>query len=199
MKYINQKKYPHWLYITRQLCDKEEDREKGKTTTIFSSGCGICSSIMVAHRLIPNCEYGLTEALNISYACKANEKIGTDYQRFAPAFAEKLGLDYEKTNDPERLRYCLRTGGAAVLHMKGDRDGHIGVFSNGGHYIAAISEERDGRIATLDPSFRPDKYDAEGRKGKVEIKNGVITLTDMQVLIDDSAPAPYSFYLFWRK
>ena len=199
MKYINQKAYPDLPYITRQLCDKEEDREKGKTTTIRSSGCGLCSAIMVAHRLLPNCNFGLADAINISYEAKANVKIGTDYQRFAPAFAEKLGLDFEKTNDPERLRYCLRTGGAAVVHAKGDREGHIGVFSNGGHYIAAISEERDGRIATLDPSFRPDKYDAEGRKGFVEITNGVMTLCDIQVLIDDTAPAPYSFYLFWRK
>jgi len=199
MKYVNQKKYPHYLYVTRQLCDKEEDREKGKTTTIATSGCGLCSAVMVAHRLLPNCEGDLKDVIELSYETKANVKIGTDYQRFAPAFAEKLGLDFEKTNDPEQLRHCLRTGGAAVLHMKGDRVGHIGVFSNGGHYIAAIAEERDGRIATLDPSFRPDKYDKEGIQGLVEIKNGVITLTDMQVLIDDSAPAPYSFYLFWRK
>ena len=199
MKYLNQRAYPHWLYITRQLCDKEEDVTKGKTTTISSSGCGICSAIMVAHRLLPNCEFDLTDAINISYEAKANVKIGTDYQRFAPALAEKLGLDFEKTNDPERLRYCLRTGGAAVAHIKGNREGYVGAFSTGGPYIAVISEDRDGRIATMDPSFRPDKYDKPGCEGLVEIKQGVVTLSDIQVLIDDSAPAPYSFYLFWRK
>ena len=199
MKYVNQKNHPHYLYITRQLCDKEEDREKGKNTTISSSGCGLCSAVMVAHRLIPNCEFDLPDAIALAYETKANVKIGTDYQRFAPGFAEKLDLDYEKTNDPEQLRYCLRTGGAAVVHIKGNREGHVGVFSTGGHYIAAISEERDGRIATLDPSFRPNKYDKEGVKGLVEIKNDVLTLSDMQVLVDDTAPAPFSFYLFWRK
>ena len=61
MKYVNQKNHPHYLYITRQLCDKEEDREKGKNTTISSSGCGLCSAVMVADRLIPNCEFDLTE------------------------------------------------------------------------------------------------------------------------------------------
>lgn len=108
-------------------------------------------------------------------------------------------LDFEMTNDPERLRYCLRTGGAAVLHMKGDREGHTGVFSVGGHYVAAISEERDGRIAILDPSYKEGKYDKEGRRGLVEMKNGVVALCDMQVIVDDTAPAEYSFYLFWRK
>ena len=199
MKYVNQKKYPDLPYTTRQLCDKEEDREKGKTTTIFTSGCGLCSAVMVAHRLIPNCEFELDDAIALSYDCQANLKIGTNYKRFAPALAEKLGLDYEMTDDPERLRYCLRTGGAAVVGITGNRADHVGAYSTGGHYIAAISEERDGRIATLDPSFRPDKYDKDGVKGLVEIKNDVLTLCDMQVLIDDTAPAPYSYYLFWRK
>lgn len=200
MKYVNQKQYPHWLYVTRQLCDKEEDRERGKTTTIFSSGCGLCSAVMVAHRLIPNCEFELTDAVDLSYACDANKKIGTNYKRFAPAFAEKLGLDYEMTDDPERLRYCLRTGGAAVVGITGDREDHVGVYSTGGHYIVAISEERDGRIATLDPSFRPDKYDKEGCKGLVEIKSGVLTLSKMDVLMKDTEnPNPNRFFLFWRK
>ena len=150
MKFVNQKDYPEIPYITRQLCDKEEDREKGKTTTISSSGCGLCSAVMVADRLIPNCEFGVQDAVDLSYECKANIKIGTAYTRFAPAFAEKLGLDYEMSNDPERLRYCLRTGGAAVLHIKGaNRGDYVGVFSSGGHYVAAVSEERDGRIALV--------------------------------------------------
>ena len=196
MKFVNQKKYPHWLYITRQLCDKEEDRERGKTTTIFTSGCGLCSAVMVAHRLIPNCEFGLEDAVALSYRCNANQKIGTNYKRFAPAFAEKLGLDYEMTDDPERLRYCLRTGGAAVVGITGNRADHVGAYSTGGHYIAAISEERDGRIATLDPSFRPDKYD----ENLVEIKAGVLTLSQMDVLMADTEnPKPNRFFLFWRK
>ena len=200
MKFVNQKDYPEIPYITRQLCDKEEDREKGKNTTISSSGCGLCSAVMVADRLIPNCEFGVQDAVDLSYECKANIKIGTAYTRFAPAFAEKLGLDYEMSNDPERLRYCLRTGGAAVLHIKGaNRGDYVGVFSSGGHYVAAVSEERDGRIAILDPSYKEGKYETEGRKGKVEMKHGVVALCDMQVLVDDTAPAEYSFYLFWRK
>lgn len=30
MKHVNQKEYPDFPYITRQFCDKEEDREKRK-------------------------------------------------------------------------------------------------------------------------------------------------------------------------
>ena len=198
MKYINQKEYPDWLYVTKTEMESEE-KEKGRTTTIYSSGCGLCSAIMVADRLVPNCGFDLKEALRMSYDTNANHLKGTDYKRFAPAFAEKFGLDMEMSNDPERLRYCLRTGGAAVVHVKGDRDGYVGVFSHIGHYIAAISEERDGRIAVLDPAYMVGRYDDEGRKGLVELKCGLVALCDMQVLVDDSAPADPSFYLFWRK
>lgn len=198
MKYVNQKKYPYWLYTTRQSYEGEE-KEKGLTTTIYSSGCGLCTAVMIASRLLPNCDFGLEDAMRISYACGANRMKGTTYRIFAPVFAQECGLDLEMTNDPERLRYCLRTGGAAALHVKGDRDGYVGVFSSGGHYVAAISEERDGRIAVLDPSYREAKYEKDGRRGLVEVKNGVIALCDMQVIINDTAPAEPSFYLFWRK
>ena len=198
MKYISQLDYQHIPYIT--CVDAEgELLERGKKTTVRSSGCGLCSAVMVADRLLPNVEFGVEDAVALSYECKANHKNGTDYKRFAPAFAEKFGLDFEMTNDPERLRFCLHTGGAAVLHSKGDREGYIGVFTHGGHYIAAISEERDGRIAILDPSFKECKYDEEGRQGLVELKNGVVALCDMEVLVKDTEPAPFSFYLFWRK
>lgn len=198
MKYVNQKEYPDWLYITRQSYEGEE-KKKGLTTTISSSGCGLCTAVMIVSRLLPNSDFGLEDAMRISYDCGANRMKGTTYKIFAPAFAKACGLDYEMTNDPERLRYCLRTGGAAALHAKGNTEDYIGVFTNGGHMMAAISEERDGRIAILDPSYTDGKYDTEGRKGKVEVKYGMISLCDMDVVVENTKPADPSFYLFWRK
>ena len=198
MKYICQYDFPDIPYITRTSMDGE-DYERGQRSTVKSSGCGLCSAIMVLDRLMPEYDFSVEDAVKLAYDSCANHRKGTDYKRFAPAFAEKFGLDYEMTSDPERLRYCLRTGGAAVLHSKGDRDGYIGVFTHGGHYIAAISEERDGRIAILDPSLKEGKYEEEGRKGLVELKNGVVALCDMQVLVNDTETADYGFYLFWRK
>ena len=198
MKYVNQLEYTHWLYTTRVDFEGEE-KEKGRTTTVRSSGCGLCSAVMVADRLIPDCGFELSDALQLSYDTGANRRIGTNYKLFVPAFADKCGLVFEMTNDPERLRYCLRTGGAAVVHAKCDREGYTGVFTKKGHYVVAISEERDGRIAVLDPSYKEGKYEEEGRKGLVEVKNDVIAKCDMQVLVDDSLIADPSFYLFWRK
>lgn len=198
MKYVNQKKYPHIPYITRTRLEGQ-DWEKGQKTTISSSGCGLCSAIMVADRLLPNCEFDLDAALRISYETEANHAGGTDYRRFAPAFAEKLGLTMERTNDPERLLYCLRTGGASFTVTTGDRENYIGVFSHGKHCIALIGEEPDGRIAVLDPSYLEGKYEEEGRKGKVEVKNGCIALCSLQVLLEETKDRDPAFYLFWRK
>lgn len=199
MKYINQLEYTHISYITRWEMELEADREKGKNTTVRSSGCGLCSSVMVADRLLVDYDFDLNAAVSLSYEVEANHNKGTDYKRFAPAFAEKMGLRWESTNDPEKLRACLRTGGAAVAHIGGDREGHIGVFSHGGHYVAVVAEEEDGRVVILDPSYKEGKYEEEGRKGLVELKNGVIALCHMDVLEADTANRDPGYWLFWRK
>lgn len=198
MKYINQLDYPHWLYVTKTDMEDEVQREKGKVTTVRSSACGLCSAIMVADRLLPNSTFDLTDAIDLSYAVKANHLVGTDYHLYAPAFAEKMGFRLEMTNEVEPLCECLRTGGAAVVHVGGDYEGHIGVFSHGGHYVAAIGMEPDGRVAILDPSYKLGKFEEEGRKGKVEVKNDFVCLCDPQVLAEDTVTRDPGFYLFWR-
>ena len=198
MKYVNQKDYPHWLYVTRTTLEGAE-YEKGRTTTMASSGCGLCAAVMAADCLLPNSTFSLEDALNLSYDTHANHKVGTDYEIFAPAFAEKVGLKLEMTDDAERVRYCLRTGGVVVVHSGGDKEGYIGVFTHGGHYVTAIAEEEDGRIAVLDPSYKVGKYEEEGRKGKVEMKYDFVALCDLQVLVEDAANRSPGFYLFWRK
>ena len=197
MKHINQQDYEHIPYITR-IEEQGEGYEKGQKTTVKSSGCGLCSSIMIADRLLPNCEFSLEDALALSYEAKANCGAGTNYKRYVPRFAERMGLEYQTSSDPQDLIHCLQTNGAAVVHVGGDRDGRVGVFSHIGHYIVAIGVERDGRIAVLDPSLKPGKYEEEGRKGKVEMKNGVIALTDLETLVQDSSNRSPSFWLFWR-
>ena len=109
-----------------------------------------------------------------------------------------MGFRLEMTNEVEPMCECLRTGGAAVVHVGGDYEGHVGLFSHGGHYVAAIGMEPDGRVAILDPSYKLNKFEEEGRKGKVEMKNGFICLCDPQLLVADTATRDPGFYLFWR-
>jgi hypothetical protein len=156
---------------------------------------------MVADRLLPANTFLLEQALALSVETGANHESGTVYKIYAPAFAEKLGLDLEVTDDPEKLRECLRTGGAAVAHVrsKEKEGGPVATFTHGGHYIAVVGEEPDGRLAILDPSWKPGKFDEPGREGKVEMK-GFLCLCTMEVLQADVEPvAPRGFYLFRRK
>ena len=199
MKYINQLDYPHWLYVTRTEMEDEAEREKGKTTTVRSSACGLCSAVTVAHRLLPNCEFELTDALDLSYKVGANYRKGTSYARFAPAFAEKLGLKLEASRDIEALRRCVRTGGAAVILVRGDRDGQIGLFTHGAHYMSVINEEPDGRFAILDPSLSDKKYKEEGREGKVEVTKHGIVLATAEQLVAEAHDTSMPYYLFWRQ
>ena len=198
MKYINQLDYPDLLYVTR--ANPEHPRhETGKTTTVRSSGCGLCAAVMVADRLLPNCEFDLADALALAYESKANHQVGTDYCLYAPALAEKLGLRLEMTDDLQALRQCMRSGGAAVARVRGDRDEQIGLFTRNGHYIAVIGEEPDGRLAILDPSYKPGKFEEDGRQGKVEMVYDVIALCDGETLAEEGSAKYASFYLFWRK
>lgn len=198
MRYVNQRDYPDMSYVTRAN-PKNINHEKGKHTTVSSSGCGLCSAIMVADRLLPSYRFELEDAIELSYSVGANHAIGTDPKLFFPAFAEKMGLKLVSTNDLDALLHCLRTGGAAVVHVGGDREGHIGLFTHGGHYMVIIGEEPDGRLAILDPSYCESKYEEEGRVGKVEVVNGVIVLCDPQILDGEGHVSKTHYHLFWRR
>lgn len=197
MKYVNQLEYPHLLYVTGTEGD-EALKERGKTTTIKTSGCGLCSAVMVADRLLPGSTFDLTDAIELSYETKANWKLGTEYLRFAPAFAEKLGLRLEISGDVEDLRRCLRTGGVGVARVGVSREGQ-GLFTHSRHYITVIAEEADGRFAILDPSFTQEKFTREDWRDKVEVKNGVIVLCDASALVNEEATWAPPYYLFWRQ
>ena len=196
MKYVNQLKYPHLLYVTRAN-PEVEGHEWGKTSTIRQAGCGLCAAVMVADRLLPNCDFELEDAISLSYEAEANHRRGTDYARFGPAFAEKLGLRYQGSHDIGDLRKCLRTGGAAVALVVATAPA-TGLFTKGGHFIAVINEEPDGRFAILDPSLKEGKFDEPHRKGKVEIRNGVVILCDGETLDQEINKNRIGYHLFWR-
>ena len=198
MRYVNQKRYPEMPYIT---CTKpgHPQQERGKTTTIKTSGCGLCSSIMIADRLLVDYKFDLEDAVALSYEIGANYGTGTARTYF-PVFAERMGLRHEMASELEDVKNCLRTGGAVVAHVAGDHGGRVGLFSHVGHYIVVIDEEPDGRFAILDPAYEPGRYEEEGRKGKVEVKCGYVALCSPEDLHEDTANRqPDAYHLFWRK
>jgi len=193
MKFICQRDYPHWIYVTQTGFDEEKQLE-GKSTTVSARGCGLCAAVMLADQLIPNCDFDLKQALDLSYSANANHGRGTNYGRYAPVLAEKLGLRYESSGNVADVHRCLRSGGSVVALVRG------GLFAGSGHYINVIGYEPDGRFVILDPSLVPGKYDTPERKGRVEIKYDHLVIAPEQELIGEAHPN-YStpFYLFWRK
>ena len=51
----------------------------------------------------------------------------------------------------------------------------------------------------LDPSYKEGKYEEDGRQGLVEVKNDVMSICDMQTILDNTVNRRHPFYLFWRK
>ena len=189
MKYVNQLAYPHWLFITRTGHEGAEF-EKGKTTTVKTSGCGMCGAVMLAHRLIPNCNFELADAIDLCYRVEGNQKKGTDYNIYGPALAEHLNLRYEHSTDIEDVLRCLRTGGSVICIAAKS------IFTKGGHVMNVIGTEADGRLVLLDPALRPDKY--ESCPELVEIKYGSLLLCQKETLAEACAPKGTPYHLFWR-
>lgn len=199
MRYENQRKHPHMLYVTRTSLE-EKEREYGKTTTMKSSGCGLCAGVMMVDRLLPFYEFSLEDAIQLSYDSDANRVVGTSYVRLGPALAEKFDLRYQMSDKLEDLLNCVRTGGCAVVLVgRGKYDnGERGLFTKGGHYMTVISQEPDGRLAILDPAYEPTRYSDPKWEGLVEVKHDFVVLCDPQILHGETEGKTGPYYLFWR-
>ena len=190
LKYVNQLDYPDMSYPTRF---DREDREYGKNTTVATSGCGLASSVMVAHYLLENCNFEIEVAVNLSIENGANHGIGTDYKIYSKAFAQKMGITVESNRDIEHLKECIKNGSAAVVHcFKRPNDNYIPLFTKSGHYIALIGIAPDGRAVVLDPSYEKGKYDIEGRNGRAEVIEDKVVLCDF----NDLARENCDIYIF---
>ncbi len=196
MVYLCQLDYPDIPYPTHT---SEPDNERGPHTTVKSSGCGLCSAVMMADRLLPFPHFTLEDALKLAMDSGANAWSGTSYRVLAPVLAERLGLEYEVTSDLDRLAEALKTGACAVAHVRKRPDGSPATFTNGGHYITVIGVEEERRFAILDPSYKEGKFDTPERAGKVEVVKDVLCLCCPEVLAEDIAPlGDRGLYIFRR-
>ncbi|MGP7817357.1 hypothetical protein [Niallia sp. 01092] len=192
MLYLNQLEYEHIHYLTNTL---KGGLGPGKDN-VKTAGCGLCCSCMVVENLTLD-SFPLEECLEMSISLKANEQPGTDMIILGPAVAEKFGLDLKMTNSAEELLDHLRNGGMAIANTGGDREAYTGVFSHGGHYITVVSA-KGSTLCILDPSLSADKYEEEGRKGKVKI-DGSFIYCDISILAKDCENRNPAYYLFSRK
>lgn len=194
IKLINQNDYPDKIYITKT--EKVEPlKTEGLSTTIKTSGCGICCAMMLAQFF--DYELSMDEAIDLAYKSKANTSFGTKYKQYANALCDKFNLNVIRTTDKETLFKYLDNGGCCVVNVGGDHDDHIGLFSHVGHYIF-IYKHIENDIYILDPGIEENKYLELNRKDKVEIKDNVV-IADVKYLIEDILNREAPLFLFSKK
>ena len=192
MYYLNQLNYENIPYPTNA---DDPESKFAKHGNIRIAGCGLCSICMIIDRLC-TVSFSLEECRDLSVSVKANHEAGTDMQILAPVVAKKFDLQLGMTDDPAQMAECLHNGGAAVINVGGDHGTHIGTFSNGGHYIVAISES-GGEFCLLDPSWTPEKYSDEPRRSRVR-QHGIYLYASANILQQDTANRSPAYYLFNR-
>ena len=195
MRYICQRDYDNIPYTT---FTSDPDNEEGKHTTIKTSGCGLCASIMVLDRLLTDYKFDLEDAIELSYASKANTESGTNYTQYAPAFAEKFNLRFKKSSNIVEVAECLRTGGAAVAHVLHTEE-YSSVFTTWGHYIAIVSVDEKGIFTILDPDQYEGKFDGDNCKYKARNDGHFIYATPELLVAETQKWPTFKYFLFWRK
>ena len=192
MLYLNQKDYRNVPYYHNVANGGVPEERRW----IATSGCGICSACMIVEHLTTK-PLPLEECIKLSERSGANREIGTRMRLLGPLVAEIYDLDFEMTNDIDKLIAHLQAGGEAAVNVGGDHDDHVGLFSHKGHYIVAVST--DGKeVCILDPSYTVGKYEEEGRKGKVRV-NYPFAYCSVADLAADVQNREIPFYLFKRK
>ena len=195
MKYFSQRRYSYIPYP--QLMDFPDD-PYGKSATVRSGGCGLCSACMMVDQLTMQ-PFSVRECAQLSMDCGANHDDGTDMEIFGPVLAKKFNLEYYPTNDVALAAEELRNGGRVILLVGGDREGHKGVFSTGGHFVVIISTTED-EFCILDPNCYTNKYTEAEKKGLVR-QDGYFIYASHRVVDEDrgNTRGRHSYYVFKRK
>ena len=167
-----------------------------KNGNIANNGCGVCAASMVAENML-GISFPPEESAKLAKACGAREGYGTDLYIYAPAFAKHVGLCVHDTEDAQEALAFLQEGrGMIIANVRGDREGHIGVFSNSGHYIVLAGAEGT-EVKVWDPMYKEGsgRFDVPGRKGKVRL-DGTDAYADFSEIEKDCFERPY--FLFWK-
>ena len=165
MLYLNQLEYPHIPYITHTKHEHIID----KVYSVARSGCGLCCLCMAVDALTTK-TLPIEECVRLSEECGANYGAGTDLSMLSPIVAQRYGLDYRTTDDPDEMLVCLQAGGFVIVHVECYPEDEVGLFTKTAHYMSVVSTDGT-QVCILDPAYTPEKYHLEGREGKVNDQN----------------------------
>ncbi len=191
MLYLNQLQYPDIPYA-HNLSNGGAPEGRGN---VAAAGCGPCCLCMAVDHLTAS-QFPLQECLALSEKHGANMQLGTSLRILAPAVAASIALDYDTTDDPDRLNDWLQRGGVAIANVGGDRENYKGLFSDQGHYILVLSVS-DGNVCILDPSYFPGKYESSARKGRAVV-DAPFVYCSVATLCRDCDNRDPAFYLLRR-
>lgn len=122
------------------------------SATIATSGCGVCSSLMV---LLNSTSYSKTLAAWTTEmrnnGCRVAE--GTDLAAVCKYMKSKYRFNYEITSDINKLIAHLKKGYKAVANV-----GNKGYFSSSGHFVTVAGITNTGKLIVLDPYYYTNKW-----------------------------------------
>ncbi len=165
--------------------------DNGKT--IGSSGCGVCSSLMIIRNLTdyePTLESYAQEIID----CGGRVSSGSDLNAISRYMKSEYHLNYSYTKSIKELKKHLKKGNMAIANV-GDKK----LFAKSGHFVvvAGITKDEDGNdlAIILDPSFKPSKYEAKHRvdAGIKYSKDGIVT-APFDVLLEDTRLLTFALY-----
>lgn len=160
--------------------------------TIRSSACGPAALVNcllnggIADVSIPTmCELAVT--------CGARQSGGTVEGILLKAVSSRYNFSWKTTSKNAELVKHLKAGGTAILHCGGD----FSLFSDGGHYVAAIDIDSSGQIVVADSLYYTGKWskNAIRKKWIITTKQTGVVKTDIYAIGKATADRNPSYYL----
>ena len=141
------------IYIPQRGNPLPYPHKKRPNATIASSGCGVCTSLMIL-------ENSTTYRISIEeYTQKCLDNgcrtpSGSDMDHLGMLLQKDYGFTFERTNDIEKLKAHLKKGYLAAASV-----GKIPLFSFcGGHFVVVAGILDDNNVLILDPNSQEGKY-----------------------------------------
>lgn len=152
--------------------------------TIGTSGCGVCSSLMVLLNTT-NYEPKLEPYTKELIKAGARESYGSNMFKIAEYLKKEYNISYKATKDVNELKAHLDKGYMATAHV-----GTHSYFTTGtGHFVTVagyVKGAREDKVIILDPGFSEKKY-SELKRVEVGIDregDGIVT-APFETLLED--------------
>ena len=152
----------------------------------------MCMSILLENL----CGVTVKPELSARYAieCGARANGGTDMAALSASIARDYGLQRSTTDSTDELLDALEGGAMAIVNVGGDRKGHDGIFSTGGHYLVAVAAD-EGAVLLVDPGIYHGKYAGKYRAERVAVLGDAVACMAKALASDCENRSPRYYIL----